>query len=131
MRERFPPEAIVTAAPLLEVADLSKHFDVKTGLFGGTTGVLRAVDGISFALDRGETLALVGESGCGKSTTARLVLRLIDPTAGTVRFEGADITDPHRRNAAQTAPAHADRLPGPVRLAQPAHDAWAKSWRSR
>ena len=92
MHERFPPEAIVTAAPLLEVADLSKHFDVKTGLFGGTTGVLRAVDGISFTLDRGETLALVGESGCGKSTTARLVLRLIDPTAGTVRFEGSDIT---------------------------------------
>jgi oligopeptide/dipeptide ABC transporter ATP-binding protein len=92
MRERLPPEAIVTAAPLLEVADLSKHFDVKTGLFGGTTGVLRAVDGISFTLDRGETLALVGESGCGKSTTARLVLRLIDPTAGSVRFEGSDIT---------------------------------------
>ncbi len=54
---------------------------------------MRAVDGVSFRLDRGETLALVGESGCGKSTTARLVLRLIEPTAGTVRFEGTDITD--------------------------------------
>ena len=53
---------------------------------------MRAVDGISFALARGETLALVGESGCGKSTTARLVLRLIEPSAGSVRFEGMDIT---------------------------------------
>ena len=79
--------------PLLEVADLTRHFNVRRGLlFGKTIGVVRAVDGISFSLERGETLALVGESGCGKSTTARLVLRLIDPTAGTVRFEGADIT---------------------------------------
>jgi oligopeptide transport system ATP-binding protein len=81
---------------LLEVEDLTRHFDVKRGLvFSRTVGVVRAVDGISFSLDRGETLALVGESGCGKSTTARLVLRLIDPTAGTVRFEGADITALH------------------------------------
>jgi oligopeptide/dipeptide ABC transporter ATP-binding protein len=81
-------------APLLEVENLARHYDVKTGLiFGGTSGVVRAVDGISFKLHRGETLALVGESGCGKSTTARLVLRLIDPTAGSIYFEGRDITD--------------------------------------
>jgi oligopeptide/dipeptide ABC transporter ATP-binding protein len=77
---------------LLEVSDLSKHFEAKAGWFGGTTGVVRAVDGISFTLDRGETLALVGESGCGKSTTARVVLRLIEPTAGSIHFEGRDIT---------------------------------------
>jgi oligopeptide/dipeptide ABC transporter ATP-binding protein len=83
----------MSAPPLLEVADLVRHFEVHTGLFGGATGVLRAVDGISFSLGRGETLALVGESGCGKSTTARLVLRLLDATAGRIRFEGNDITD--------------------------------------
>jgi oligopeptide/dipeptide ABC transporter ATP-binding protein len=80
-------------APLLDVESLAKHYEAKAGLiFGGTTGLVRAVDGISFTLHRGETLALVGESGCGKSTTARLVLRLIEPTAGTIRFEGRDIT---------------------------------------
>ena len=70
---------------LLRVSGLTKHFRTRAGL-------VRAVDGVSFSLDRGETLALVGESGCGKSTTARLVLRLIEPTAGTVAFEGQDIT---------------------------------------
>jgi oligopeptide transport system ATP-binding protein len=86
-----PPGTI--APPLLQVENLARHFRAKTTLaFGGTTGVVRAVDGISFTLLRGETLALVGESGCGKSTTARLVLRLIDPTAGTIHFEGRDIT---------------------------------------
>jgi oligopeptide transport system ATP-binding protein len=70
---------------LLEVAGLSRDFRTR----GGT---VHAVDGVSFTLARGETVALVGESGCGKSTTARLVLRLLEPTAGTIRFDGADIT---------------------------------------
>jgi len=79
---------------LLEVKDLAKHYPVKRGLvMAKTIGTVRAVDGVSFALARGETLALVGESGCGKSTTARLVLRLIEPTAGQVWFEGVDISD--------------------------------------
>ena len=79
--------------PLLEVDNLAKHYPMRRGLImSRTVGNVRAVDGIGFTLNRGETLALVGESGCGKSTTARLVLRLIEPTTGTVKFEGNDIT---------------------------------------
>ena len=81
-------------APLLEVENLSRHYAVRRGLIlPRRVGTVRAVDGVSFTLARGETLALVGESGCGKSTTARLVLRLVEPTTGTVRFQGEDITD--------------------------------------
>ena len=80
--------------PILEVENLSRHFAVRRGiLFGRAAGTVRAVDGVSFTVNRGETLALVGESGCGKSTTARLVLRLIEPTTGTIRFEGQSIHD--------------------------------------
>jgi len=81
---------------LMQVEGLVKHYPMRRGLvLTRTIGQVRAVDGLSFELFRGETLALVGESGCGKSTTARLVLRLIEPTAGTVRFEGTDITTMH------------------------------------
>jgi oligopeptide/dipeptide ABC transporter ATP-binding protein len=83
-------------APLLEVRDLTKHFPLDGGPLGAVfrrrRRLLRAVDGVSFAIEAGETLGLVGESGCGKTTTARLVLRAIDPTAGRVVFDGEDIT---------------------------------------
>jgi peptide/nickel transport system ATP-binding protein len=79
--------------PLLEVVDLKKHFPVTRGiLFQRKVGAVRAVDGVSFSLKRGETLGVVGESGCGKSTMGRLVTRLLEPTGGTVRFDGEDIT---------------------------------------
>ncbi len=76
---------------LLEVEGLVKHFPVRGGAFGGVSAHVRAVDGLDFEVKEGETLALVGESGCGKSTVGRLVLRLIEPTAGRVRFEGDDL----------------------------------------
>jgi oligopeptide/dipeptide ABC transporter ATP-binding protein len=81
---------------LLEVHDLRKHFPIKTGILRRTTGHFYAVDGVSFSLDRGETLGLVGESGCGKSTTARVVLRLVEATSGSVTFEGIDVMSASR-----------------------------------
>jgi len=80
------------SAPLLEVKDLVKHFPVRAGLFSRESDRVHAVNGVSFSLAPGETLGLVGESGCGKSTTGRCVLRLIEPTSGEVRFEGRSVT---------------------------------------
>jgi oligopeptide/dipeptide ABC transporter ATP-binding protein len=76
---------------LLEVRNLKKYFPVKKGIFSRTVGEVRAVDGVSFSLERGETLGLVGESGCGKTTVGRSILRLIDPTSGEVNFNGQDL----------------------------------------
>jgi oligopeptide transport system ATP-binding protein len=81
------------SAPLLVLDSVTKHFVVRRSLLGAPSAVVRAVDGVSLAIAPGETLALVGESGCGKSTVGRLALRLIEPTAGTVRFDGRDLAD--------------------------------------
>lgn len=79
-------------APLLEVRDLRKHFPVGGGLFGRGRQQLRAIDGLSFSIRQGEILSLVGESGSGKSTVGRTALRLLEPTEGSIRFKGEDIT---------------------------------------
>ena len=79
------------SVPVLDVRDLKKHFPVRKGVLRKTTGHVYAVDGVSFSIARGQTLGLVGESGCGKSTVARAVIRLIEPTAGEVRILGRDI----------------------------------------
>ena len=80
------------SAPLIEAQGLIKHFPIARGiLFSRQVGAVRAVDGVDFAIPRGKTLGLVGESGCGKSTTGRMLIRLIEPTRGTIRFEGEAI----------------------------------------
>jgi oligopeptide/dipeptide ABC transporter ATP-binding protein len=78
--------------PILEVRDLVKEFPIRSGFLRRRTGAVQAVSGVSFSVRAGETIGLVGESGCGKSTTGRMVTRLIDPTAGSIRFEGRDVT---------------------------------------
>ena len=80
------------AQPLLRVKDLAMYFPIYKGLFRRQVGVIKAADGVSFEAMPGETLGLVGESGCGKSTTGRAVLRLYDVTSGTIELEGQDIT---------------------------------------
>ncbi|MCP4809458.1 MAG: ABC transporter ATP-binding protein, partial [Proteobacteria bacterium] len=77
--------------PLLEVRNLKKHFPIRKGFFSRVVGTVKAVDGISFTLNAGETLGMVGESGCGKTTAGRTLLRLLDPTDGEALFEGKDI----------------------------------------
>lgn len=104
-RERTGGGVMTEAGPLLEVTDLVKHYAVRGGVLRRRVGTVHAVDGVSFSLSTGETLGLVGESGCGKSTVARSVLRLIEPSSGAIRLDGTDITRlgkaalrPHRRS---------------------------------
>ncbi len=82
-----------SVSPLLEIRDLKKHFPIYKGLFSRVAGQVHAVDGVSFHIKRGETLGLVGESGCGKTTVGRTVLKLLEPTEGRIRVHGEDITD--------------------------------------
>ena len=79
--------------PLLEVSDLGKHFSVARSSFRDPQQAIRAVDGLSFHVNKGETLAIVGESGCGKSTVGKAILRLVQPTSGELRFDGKSYID--------------------------------------
>ncbi|MEV8208589.1 dipeptide ABC transporter ATP-binding protein [Streptomyces sp. NPDC079189] len=88
----IPEQATAPREPLLKVEGLVKHFPIRKGLFGRQSAAVKAVDGIDFEVYPGETLGVVGESGCGKSTMGRLITRLLEPTGGKVEFEGRDIT---------------------------------------
>ena len=107
------------------------HFPICRGVFQRQVGAVHAVDGVSFDVKRGETLGLVGESGCGKSTTGRTILQLYKPTAGDVYFEGVDLVTSEGRRAAPDAPEDADDLPGSVCQPEPAHDGRRRSSASR
>jgi oligopeptide/dipeptide ABC transporter ATP-binding protein len=93
-----PKRASRTGDPLVEVEHVTKRFPVRRGFLQRTVAEVHAVEDVSFTIERGETLGLVGESGCGKSTTARLVLKLLDATSGTIRVDGRDITRLSRRD---------------------------------
>src|SRR6201985_3321702 len=103
--DRAMSEQMTETSPLLVDTDLVKHYAVRGGVLRRKIGTVHAVDGVSFSVNRGETLGLVGESGCGKSTVARTVMRLVEPSSGAIKLDGTDITGlsksemrPHRRS---------------------------------
>ena len=120
---------------LLEVNNLRKHFPIQHGLLRREIGRIRAVDDVSFYIGESETLGLVGESGCGKTTTARCILRAVDPTSGEILFRSedgstVDVATAAARADEKSAPRDADDLSGSVLIAESAHDADGHSGRA-
>ena len=105
---------------LLEIRNLQKHFPVRGGFLRRVVAQVKAVDGVSFTLEFGKTLGLVGESGCGKSTLGRAILQLQKPTGGQVILEGEDLTAASPARLLRDAPRDADHLPGSLCLAESA-----------
>src|SRR3954467_5597966 len=105
---------------LYEIRDLTKHFPLTSGMiFRKQVGAVHAVDGVSFDVKRGETLGIVGESGCGKSTTGRLLLRLLDPTSGSIKFQGEEIPDIKPNQRIEFRPAAQTIFPDPYSSLSP------------
>ena len=112
-------DVMASDEPIIEARNLTTRFDIRTGLFGRVTGRVHAVEGINFHVQPSETLSLVGESGCGKSTTGRSLLKLVEPTRGQILFEGKDITSYSSEPDAAAAASPADDFPGPVCQLEP------------
>ena len=115
---------------LLEVHDLKKHFPIQKGVLARVTGHVRAVDGVSFYIAGGETLGLVGESGCGKSTVGRTLLKLIEPSSGRILVDGTDITALDQRQMFPYRRKMQMIYPGPLCVAQSADDRRRYRWRA-
>ena len=107
---------------ILDVQNLKKYFPIRGGLITRTVGHVKAVDGISFKLRRGETLGIVGESGCGKSTAGRTILRLHDITDGKVIFKGEDLAKCYQKGNACKTSADADGISGSLRFFESPYD---------
>ncbi len=109
---------------LVAVTNLVKYFPVRGGILQRVVANVQAVEDVSFTVREGETLGLVGESGCGKTTVGRTMLRLTEPTSGEVSFEGDECFQAARAGYESYAPQYADYLPGPVCFARSAHADW-------